>query len=89
MTFYEKVLKEYKSNDETFICRGSEKFRKAWYYKAKREKIVEHAKLFLNEIRKPELLRYFNYRGNALFTLFNTKVRINFLEWCIKNNLDL
>ena len=46
MTFYEKVLKEFKNGNDSYICHGSLTFEKAWKGETKRLKIIRDAEKF-------------------------------------------
>ncbi len=104
LTFYEKVLEEIEFgfgdlrkselNLRPYLCEYSTIFNEAWS-SSKRTKIIEHANLFIDN---KELLRV-ESGTDGLQSLFfinfpevhNERLitRLDFLEWCIKENLDI
>lgn len=98
MTFYEKVLEEYKDNIENtgrpFLCSNSDTFKNVWLSLQTilmKKKVMCHAYEFL------VFSRYkLNFAVNSIFIFksidsFSDQktIRIDFLNWAIKNNLDI
>ncbi len=81
-SFFKKVLKEYSGNS-IFICTSSQRFRKAWECKEKREQIYKLARVFIEDNGKEVGIGYNNY---ALFESTSRQIRKEFLEWCISNS---
>lgn len=93
MTFYKTVLKEFKNGNDSYICHGSLTFEKAWKGETKRLKIIRDAEKFLEATGQMDCFGGYSLDyGSSLFRSAHWSerhLRIEFLEWCIKNNLDL
>lgn len=94
MTFYEKVLQEYLSSElnDYFICHRSTTFISHW--QAYKYVIRFHASFFLDN----DNFKLTSGNDDKLFipkSEFHEnkkdleQIRIEFLNWCIKNKLDL
>lgn len=95
MTFYQKVKEEFDKNNEYYLCHGSETFKKSWKVKWKRLTIARIGKKFLKVVDKMEYRNDFktDFENGLFFPLGSDEdvkqLRIEFLNWCIQNNLDL
>ena len=98
MTFYQKVLQEYEENIENsgrpYLCNNSRTFKHVWVTPRTilmKEKIMGHAYAFLCG----KLETNFAVNSIYIFSALDTDteqertVRIDFLKWCIENNLDI
>jgi hypothetical protein len=95
-TFYEQVLEEYlpECNLSPFICDVSPTFKTAFSEEKTKSLIRKHAEEFVKETSVNTFL------DDLVFLFYETseeddtdekhcEVRINFLNWCIKNNLTV
>lgn len=94
MSFYQTVSEEFQQTCSPFLCNGSDTFEKCWREnRHRREMVKDHARNFLKSqtlefnIHVPESS---SVLFDGMFPLqYNRYLRLLFMEYCIKNQLNV